>query len=55
MISIKSRSIDVTRFPRSVYADQIEVLKHNGFSIDEVLELDPYEKDHAMVSAGFRV
>jgi fibrillarin-like pre-rRNA processing protein len=53
-MAVKSRSIDVTRSPRSLYAEQVEVLEAGGFEVSEVLELDPFEKDHAMVTAGFR-
>ena len=54
LMAVKSRSIDVTRSPRSLYAEQVEVLEAGGFEVSEVLELDPFEKDHAMVAAGFR-
>ncbi len=50
-LAIKSRSIDVTEDPRTVYRDQIEILRRSGLIIDEVLELGPYEKDHALVIA----
>jgi fibrillarin-like pre-rRNA processing protein len=48
MLSIKSRSIDVTRPPREIYMQEIEKLKKH-FEIIERLELDPYEKDHMLV------
>ena len=51
VLAIKSRSIDVTEDPRTVYGDQIEILRRSGLIIDEVLELGPYEKDHALVTA----
>ena len=54
-MAIKSRSVNVTRSPREVYSDQVGVLEEGGFSICEVLELEPYEKDHAMVTAVYRV
>lgn len=53
MMAVKSRSIDVTRSPREVYAGEVETLKRGGFRVESVLELDPYEKDHAMVTARF--
>jgi fibrillarin-like pre-rRNA processing protein len=53
MMAVKSRSIDVTRSPRDVYAGEVETLKRGGFRVEAVLELDPYEKDHAMVTARF--
>lgn len=53
-VAIKSRSVNVTRSPREVYSDQVRVLEEGGFTIGEVLELEPYEKDHAMVTATYR-
>ena len=47
--SIKSRSIDVSKEPKKVYSEQVNHLKSHGMEIIEVVELDPYEKDHAMV------
>ena len=48
MLSIKSRSIDVTRPPREIYRKEIAKLEKH-FQILEKLELDPYEKDHMLV------
>jgi fibrillarin-like pre-rRNA processing protein len=48
MLSIKSRSIDVTKPPREIYRKEIEKLQKH-FRILEKLELDPYEKDHMLV------
>jgi fibrillarin-like pre-rRNA processing protein len=53
-MAIKSRSVNVTRSPRDVYSDQIRLLERAGFTVGEVLELEPYEKDHAMVTATYR-
>jgi len=51
MMAIKARSVDVTRPPNEVYREQIEGLDDNGFDILEMVDLEPYEKDHAMVIA----
>jgi fibrillarin-like pre-rRNA processing protein len=48
MLSIKARSIDVTRPPGEIYRKELEKLKKH-FQIIERLELDPYEKDHMLV------
>lgn len=47
MISVKSRSIDVTKEPEQVFR---EVEKELGeyFEVVERLSLEPYEKDHAL-------
>ena len=48
MISIKSRSIDVTKEPEKVFR---EVEKELGeyFEVVERISLEPYEKDHALI------
>jgi len=48
MISIKSRSIDVTKEPEEVFR---EVEKELGeyFEVIERISLEPYEKDHALI------
>lgn len=53
-VAVKSRSIDVTKKPRIVYAREMESLRQGGFEIVESLELDPFERDHAMIVARFR-
>ena len=52
MLSIKSRSIDVREKPKDVYADQVKIIEDAGYHIDQVVILDPFEKDHAMVLAS---
>ena len=51
MLSIKSRSVDVKQKPRDVYDAQVEGLEGGGLKVRELIELDPYEKDHAMALA----
>jgi fibrillarin-like pre-rRNA processing protein len=51
MLSIKSRSVDVRRKPRDVYEAEVRVLEDGGLKVRELVELDPYEKDHAMALA----
>jgi len=47
IISIKARSIDVTKPPREIYKRELAKLEKH-FRILEKLELDPYEKDHML-------
>ena len=51
MLSIKSRSVDVRRRPRDVYEAEVAALEGGGLKVRELVELDPYEKDHAMALA----
>ena len=53
MLAVKARSIDVTKEPSEVYKHEIEVLKENRFEIYEVIHLEPYDKDHAMITAKY--
>jgi fibrillarin-like pre-rRNA processing protein len=53
MLAVKARSIDVTKEPSEVYEREIEVLKERGFAISEVIRLEPYDKDHAMVTSKY--
>ncbi len=52
MLSVKARSIDVKEDPKKIYESQGKVLEEAGLEIIEVIELDPFEKDHAMIIAS---
>jgi fibrillarin-like pre-rRNA processing protein len=52
MLSVKSRSIDVRENPQAVYADQVRIIETAGYKVHELVVLDPFEKDHAMVLAS---
>ena len=49
---IKTRSIDVTKSPKSIIQSEIKKLEPL-FEILQVIDLMPYDKDHAMVIAKF--
>jgi len=49
IIMVKARSIDVAMKPKLVYEKVCNYLKENSLSIKQVFELEPYEKDHAVV------
>ncbi|MGQ9542471.1 MAG: fibrillarin-like rRNA/tRNA 2'-O-methyltransferase [Candidatus Bathyarchaeia archaeon] len=53
MIAIKSRSVDVTLEPRKVFEIEIEKLRGMGFNILGSIRLEPYDKDHAMVTVEY--
>jgi fibrillarin-like pre-rRNA processing protein len=52
MLVIKTRSIDVVRDPSQVIQSEIKKLGTN-FEIVQVINLDPYEKDHGIVIARY--
>ena len=47
---IKTRSIDVTKDPKGVIKNEIKKLE-SLFEIKQTIDLQPYDKDHAMVVA----
>lgn len=48
MISVKSRSIDVTKEPEEVFKE-VEKELSEYFEVIERISLEPYEKDHALI------
>ena len=53
LLAIKARSIDVTLEPSEVYRREVETLRSNGFDIVDVVHLDPFDRDHAMIYARY--
>jgi fibrillarin-like pre-rRNA processing protein len=52
MLSLKARSEDVTREPREIFEAARSQLAREGFKVLDVLDLEPFEKDHAMIVVG---
>jgi fibrillarin-like pre-rRNA processing protein len=53
MLIVKSRSIDVTKEPESIVKAEVNKLKSNGFSVEQIIYLEPFDKDHALVLARY--
>ncbi|MEM2760830.1 MAG: fibrillarin-like rRNA/tRNA 2'-O-methyltransferase [Nitrososphaerales archaeon] len=53
MLVIKTRSIDVTKEPKDVINKEITKLQSAGFDVKQVLNLQPFDKDHAIASACY--
>ncbi len=51
LLAVKSRSIDVTKKPSRVFKEEEEKLKKAGFKIEQVIELEPFDKDHVLIHA----
>ena len=49
MVSIKARSEDVTAEPKDVFDASVRRIKERGCRVLEIVELEPYEKAHAMI------
>ena len=53
LVVIKTRSIDVTMDPKVVVEREAKRLLDNGFHINQVINLDPFDKDHAIIHAKY--
>jgi fibrillarin-like pre-rRNA processing protein len=51
MIAVKAQSIDVTMNPEAVYRQEANVLRNRGFDVKEAVNLEPFDKAHAMIVA----
>ncbi len=54
LLAIKARSIDVTLEPSEVFKREISVLEKRGFEIIDMVHLEPFDRDHAMVYARYK-
>ena len=52
LLAVKARSIDVLKEPERVYEEERAKLEKAGFTILQVVDLRPFEKDHALISAS---
>ncbi|HMK95525.1 MAG TPA: fibrillarin-like rRNA/tRNA 2'-O-methyltransferase [Candidatus Limnocylindrales bacterium] len=51
MIAVKAQSVDVTMNPEAVYRQEANILRNRGFDVKEVVNLEPFDKAHAMIVA----
>jgi fibrillarin-like pre-rRNA processing protein len=51
LLVVKARSIDVLKDPEKVFKAEKGKLEGKGFEVLKVLELSPFEKDHALIHA----
>jgi len=51
LLVVKARSIDVVKEPRVVFKEETNKLEAAGFKIVSVIELSPFDKDHALILA----
>ena len=51
LLVIKARSIDVLKEPARVYEEEKQKLVRAGFKVLEIVELSPFDRDHALVRA----
>ena len=51
LLVVKARSIDVLKDPKHVFVEEKAKLEKAGFKVHDVIELSPFEKDHALIFA----
>ncbi len=49
LLIVKARSIDVSLKPKKAYDLVCSTLKDNGLKIVDMIDLEPFEKDHAVI------
>ena len=54
VISIKAACVDSTKQPEMVFTDEIQKLKEHKFRPVERISLEPYERDHIVVTGMYR-
>ena len=54
VFSIKANCIDSTASAAAVFDNQIQELRKVGFKVKEKVTLEPYERDHAVVTGTYR-
>jgi fibrillarin-like pre-rRNA processing protein len=52
IVVIKTRSIDVTMDPKFIILQEAKRLENSGFSIRQIMGLDPFDKDHGLIVAS---
>lgn len=54
LIIIKTRSIDVLTDPKIVTLNEAKKLEANNFTINQIINLEPFEKDHSLIHAKLK-
>jgi fibrillarin-like pre-rRNA processing protein len=54
ILIVKARSIDQLKEPSVVFKEEAQKLRDAGFSVDTVVDLRPYDKDHALMAATIK-
>ncbi len=51
LLVVKARSINVLDEPARIFRQEVKKLEDGGFAVKQVVELSPFEKDHALIFA----
>lgn len=53
LLVVKSRSIDVVKSPEEITREEARKLVRSGFKIEQIVNLEPYDKDHSIILARY--
>ncbi len=51
LLAIKARSIDAVKPLKQIYENEVKEIRKRGYKIVKLIDLEPFEKEHAMVYA----
>ncbi len=51
ILAVKAQSIDVTKDPSEIYEREMNIMKDRGFLVEEVVNLEPFDKAHVTIVA----
>jgi fibrillarin-like pre-rRNA processing protein len=54
LLVVKTRSINVLLNPKTVIAQEAKKLQNNRFNIKQIIDLKPFDKDHALIRAIYQ-
>jgi len=54
LLIVKTRSIDVVTDPKQVISQESKKLKDNSFCIEQIINLEPFDKDHGIIYGIYR-
>lgn len=54
LLVVKTRSIDVTMEPKAVVLQEAKKLEKAGFAVEQIINLEPFDKDHGMICCIYR-
>ncbi|MFQ6135123.1 MAG: fibrillarin-like rRNA/tRNA 2'-O-methyltransferase [Nitrososphaerales archaeon] len=51
LLIVKARSIDTLKDPGKIFKEEVSKLEEAGFKVRQIIRLDPFDRDHAIISA----
>jgi len=54
LLVVKTRSINVLLNPKTVITQEAKKLENSKFRIKQIIDLEPFDKDHALIRAIYQ-